>query len=267
VLWDNGSTDGTAAKVRSAFPQVICHLHDRNLGVASGRNAGARLAEQTLNPAFLLFLDNDMVVTRGFLEYLLEPFEHIDRLAQTEPKIRFIDDATRLNAAGGCRIQFCLGKIEPVGYGETDTGQYDKQVRCIPNGGAMLVRMEIFNLLGGFDSVFDPYGPEDLDFSLRVRRMGYHGMYVPRAVVHHERGRTVEGGEFNEIYARNKTRHWMILMRRHASPLQRLGFYIWGAPIGFLRILIRETLSGNTEALKGLLGGFLGTVIRRRPGS
>ncbi len=124
----------------------------------------------------------------------------------------------------------------------------------------------MFRLLDGFDTIFDPYGPEDLDFSLRVRRAGYHGMYVPEAVVYHERGRTVEGGSFSEIYTRNKTRHWMILLRRHAPLLQRIGFYVWGAPVGLLRVLFRETMSGNPAALRGMLRGFLGSVTKRSAG-
>ena len=194
-----------------------------------------------------------MAVTPGFLELLLAPFSDDARLAQTEAKIRLLDDRTRLYAAGGSRIDFLAGQIEPVGYGEIDHGQYDAPVQCIPNGGATLVRLDVFSQLGGFDPVFDPYGPEDLDFSLRVKKAGYYGLYVPRAVVYHAQGRTVDGGGFSESYTYNKASHWLILMRRHASWLQRVTFYCWGAPLGFMRVLIREGRSGNTGALKGLL--------------
>jgi len=43
LVWDNGSTDGTVEAVQSTYPQVIAHHHPINLGVASGRNAGAKL--------------------------------------------------------------------------------------------------------------------------------------------------------------------------------------------------------------------------------
>ena len=252
VVWDNGSSDGTTQAVSDAFAGILVHRHPENLGVASGRNAAANLAQQELDPDFIFFLDNDMTVTKGFLELLLAPFSTDTELAQAEPKIRFQEDPTRINSAGGSRINFRAGQIEPVGYGEIDSGQYDLPTRCIPNGGATLVRTAVFRQLGGFDSVFDPYGPEDLDFSLRIKNAGYYGLYVPDAVVYHAHGRTVDGGSFSESYTYNKARHWLILMRRHASWFQRLGFYCWGAPLGVFRVLVREGCRGNAGALKGL---------------
>jgi GT2 family glycosyltransferase len=119
--------------------------------------------------------------------------------------------------------------------------------------------VDVFQELGGFDCIFDPYGPEDLDFSFRVRKAGYFGLYVPEAVVYHDHRRSVEGGGFGEIYTANKTRHWFILMGRHASFLERTGFFLWGAPQALFRIIRRELLKGNVAALKGILKGLLGS--------
>jgi len=257
LVWDNGSSDGTFEAVLRHFPKVQVHKHRRNLGVASGRNAAARLAMRTSKPTHLLFLDNDMTVAPGFMDALLAPFSKHSKLAQTEAKIRFMDDPERLNAAGGSRICFSRGSTQPVGYGEIDRGQYDQPRRCLPNGGATLVRADLFLKLDGFDPIFDPYGPEDLDFSLRVQKAGYFGLYVPAAVVYHDHHRSVEGGTFNERYAANKARHWLVFMRRHASLLQQLGFYLWGAPRAVLRVLVREGVHGNLGALRGLWKGYL----------
>ena len=41
LLWDNGSTDGTAETVREAFPEVLVHSHPMNIGAAAGRNEAA----------------------------------------------------------------------------------------------------------------------------------------------------------------------------------------------------------------------------------
>jgi hypothetical protein len=60
LLWDNGSTDDTIDAVAGRFPDVHAHRHPTNLGVASGRNAGARLAIKMFQPTHLLFLDNDL---------------------------------------------------------------------------------------------------------------------------------------------------------------------------------------------------------------
>jgi GT2 family glycosyltransferase len=263
LLWDNGSNDGTVEAIRREFPQVVVHAHSTNLGVASGRNAAARLATATFQPSHLLFLDNDILVEPGFVQALQAPFADNDRLGQTQAKLRFMHDRTRLNDAGGARINFLLWQVTPVGYGEIDRGQHDTVKPCISCGGAMMVRTDVFEELGGFDARFDPFGPEDLDFSLRLQGAGYRALYVPQAVGYHAVSHTFGKG-YSEEYARHKSRHWFNFMRRHASPLQQLGFFVLGAPYLAMRVLVREGRKGNLGAVRGLFRGLLD--LRRSSG-
>ena len=256
LLWDNGSQDGTADVVSAAFPDVLIHYHPKNIGVASGRNEAAALAIRTFHPSHLLFIDNDMVVDPSFIHELLAPFESDPHLAQTQAKLRFMNDRTRLNDGGGCRIQFWLGRTSPVGFGEVDRGQYDKPARCISCGGAMMVRADVFQELGGFDEKFSPFGPEDLDFSLRCYKAGYHALYVPQALAYHEVSHSFEGGQYTELYARNKSRHWLVFMRRHASVPEQIAFYLFGAPLAIIQMVIREGRKGNWTALRGSARGL-----------
>lgn len=255
LLWDNGSQDDTIAAIQEMFPQVFTHYHPCNLGVASGRNAAAELAIRTFNPSHLLFLDNDMILEPGFVGALLKPFEGADQVGQTQAKLRFMHDRARLNDGGGAQINFWQWKITPVGYNEVDRGQHNTVKKCIACGGAMLVRTDIFQQLGGFDPVFDPFGPEDLDFSLRLQKAGYSALYVPQAVAYHTVSHTFGAG-YSEDYARHKLRHWFLFMRRHASPVQKLGFFLLGAPYLAVRVLIREGQKGNLGAFRGLVRGL-----------
>jgi GT2 family glycosyltransferase len=260
VLWDNGSQDGTSDVVRKEFPDVLVHHHPQNAGVATGRNEAAKLAIANFDPDYLLFIDNDMTVTPDFLDALLKPFGNDRRLAQTTAKIKDMGNHERLYGAGGCRIRFWLGDTGHVGYGEIDRGQYDQQSRCIPSGGCILVHRDVFQQLEGFDKNFDPYGPEDLDFGLRVLKAGFYGLFVPQAVVFHEtrRSRTFEGGQYTEKYAYTRARHWFFFMNRHASVMQKLGFFFVGAPYLLMILMIREAKNGNLiVALKGLARGAL----------
>jgi GT2 family glycosyltransferase len=255
LLWDNGSQDSTVAAVGSEFPEVLVRYSADNLGVAGGRNAAAELALALSQPTHLLFLDNDVMVEPGFVAALLAPFAHDPALGQTQAKLRFLTDRTRLNDGGGARINFPLGRITPVGYGEVDQGQHDRSRPCIACGGAMLVRADVFQQLGGFDTVFNPLGPEDLDFSLRLQKAGYRALYVPDAVGYHKVSHTY-GADYNEQYARLKVRHWFRFMRRHASVPQRVGFFLVGAPYMTARALVREAKRGNIGAWRGFLHGL-----------
>ena len=84
-----------------------------------------------------------------------------------------------------------------------------------------MVRSDVFQQLNGFDPLFGPFGPEDLDFSLRLRQAGYKAMYIPKAVGYHQVSHTYGEG-YSEEYARHKSRHWLLFMRRHASIWQKL---------------------------------------------
>lgn len=268
IVWDNGSKDGTAEDVRAAFPDVLVYCHPTNPGVASGRNAAAALAMQTFNPTHLLFLDNDMLVEPNFVSALLKPFGepvYEGPIGQTQAKLRFMHDRQRLNDGGGCHINFLLGQTIPIGYGEIDHGQHDTPKACVACGGAMMVRAEVFRQLGGFDTKFDPFGPEDLDFSLRLAEAGYIALYVPQAVAYHEVSHAFGEG-YSENYARHKSRHWMLFMLRHASVVQKLGFFLVGAPYVALHVVIREGKRGNWGALRGLARGLL-DFLRLSPGA
>ena len=70
MVVDNGSTDGSAEFVRSAFPQVKVVALAANLGFGGGSNAGFRAAANDI----VVLLNSDMRVEEGFLAPLIEGF-------------------------------------------------------------------------------------------------------------------------------------------------------------------------------------------------
>lgn len=256
LVWDNNSRDDTLAAIKETFPGVLTHFSQSNLGVAGGRNASGGMAIRELGATHLLFLDNDIEVEAGFVKALYEPFAADTGLGQTQAKLRFLHDRSLINDGGGARISFVFWRVKPVGFGEPDRGQYDAPRPCIACGGAMMVRSDVFQQLNGFDPLFGPFGPEDLDFSLRLQKAGYKAMYIPTAVGYHQVSHTYGGG-YSEEYARHKSRHWLLFMRRHASPGQKIAFYLVGAPILAVQVFIREARRGNLRALRGLIQGLL----------
>jgi len=255
LVWDNGSTDGTKRAIEEQFPDVQVRRSDQNLGVAGGRNAGASAAMELWNPEFLLFLDNDTVVTSGFIEDLIAPFRKYSDVGATTPKICYTDSPDVIDAAGGCRVTFWLGQTPPVGSGEVDRGQYEVQRDCIPGGCCMLVKTNVFRELQGFDEEYDPFLLQDIDFSLRVRDADYRCIYVPDAVIYHDETQTFEKGSYTQRYAYQKARNWYYFVERHANPIEKAGFWLVGVPWRLLSAAIREGRRGNIRAITGLLVG------------
>jgi GT2 family glycosyltransferase len=256
LIWDNNSRDDTLAAVQETFPDVSTHYSQSNLGVAEGRNASGTMAIRELGATHLLFLDNDIEVEDGFVKALYEPFEADTGLGQTQAKLRFMHDRSLINDGGGARVSFVFWRVKPVGFGKVDHGQYDAPHPCISCGGAMMVRSDVFQWLNGFDLLFGPFGPEDLDFSLRLQKAGYKAMYIPKAVGYHQVSHTFGEG-YSEEYARHKSRHWLAFMRRHATPQEKVAFYLFGAPILIIQVVLREIRRGNWRAIRGLAQGLL----------
>jgi len=260
-VWDNGSTDGTKETIEERFPDVAVRRSAQNLGAAGGRNAGAKTAKELWDPKFLLFLDNDTVVTKGFIQDLRTPFRESSGIGISTPKILQLDDPERVDVAGGCRVQFHLGQTPTIGHGEIDQGQYDEKCDCVPGSTTILVKRDVFELIDGFDTDYDPYGLEDIDFSLRVREAGYRCLYVPDAVIYHEGTQTFEEGEYSRDYARQKAKNWYRFVQKHANPFEKAAFWLVGVPLRLLSAALREVRRGNVGAVAGLVSGGLRTVF------
>ncbi|MFQ5528715.1 MAG: glycosyltransferase family 2 protein [Gemmatimonadota bacterium] len=263
LVWDNGSGDGSTGLIAAEFPGVRVHGHDENLGVAGGRNAAGRLAIKLWSPHYLMFLDNDIEVDPAFVSALAAPLERDSTLAQTQAKLLYADDPTRINYGGGVRIVWWRGITQPEGCGQPDKGQFDveRPVQAC-GGGAMMVRASVFEELGGFDERYNPFGPEDLDFSLRLREAGYQNLYVPTAVGYHAETHTFGAG-YTEEYAASKVKHWFRLLRRHGTREQRWGFYLVGGPLSVLTIAWRETRRGNFRAAIAGVRSAVRVILQR----
>ena len=95
IVVDNGSSDGSAEFVRSAFPQVKVLAFGRNLGFGGGSNAGFRAARNDI----ALLLNTDMRVAPDFLAPLLEGFAD-ERVFAVSCQIFFSDPQKRREETG-----------------------------------------------------------------------------------------------------------------------------------------------------------------------
>jgi len=242
LLWDNGSADGTTDTVRAQYPDVLVLRSESNLGVAGGRNAAAEAAIERWHPKYLFFMDNDMEIDPQCVRELAAAMQADPLTAQATGKIRILGREAQLYGAGGCVLDFRHGKTGHVAHGEHDDGRFDRPGPCLPSGGCMMIRTDVFRALGGFDTIFNPYGPEDLDIGLRLRKAGYSAVYVPSAVVFHEAtpGHTGGGGMHSWKYVCRKAQHWLILLHRHATLREQAYFYFIGGPTLALFVLWRR---------------------------
>jgi GT2 family glycosyltransferase len=195
-----------------------------NRGAAGGRNVGADYARDRFAPAYLLFLDDDAVVHPDLAGELVAAMRADSRVGLATPKAYRFGTRDVIASAGGMRVRLGAGSITDLGAGERDLGQFDRGgvvESCV--GFTVLVRSDALERCRGFDESYNPYGWEEVDFSLRVRQSGFTIQYVPGALCWHAGG-TPGRGRRVARYERGKIVNYLRLMGRHATMREWLTF-------------------------------------------
>ena len=212
VLVDNGSVDGTPdyfRQLKAEHPELTIkvQLNRKNLGFAKGCNQGLALA----NGDFVCFLNNDTLVVDGWLEQL-------QWWADLEPNIGMVGPVS--NRVAG------IQKIDGVPYPEDElTPQMAERLETFAAawraqnrhqsvqvnriiGLCLLVKRELIERIGGFDTGFATGNFEDDDYCFRARVAGYRIVIARDVFLHHYGSKTFEGNkvDYSATMARNQER-------------------------------------------------------------
>ncbi len=183
IVVNNGSTDDT----NDVLPPTLDGLfgeHGKevrlteNMGFSKGCNAGAAAANHPL----LFFLNNDTLVTRGFLPPLVHALETEKSVGAVGPLLLYPDETVQ-----HCGIVFSptlqyhhlyefFPKTHPL-------VQKKRSLQAI-TGAALLITAQLFAECGMF---YESYinGCEDIDLCMQLTRKGLHCTCIPQSNVYH----------------------------------------------------------------------------------
>jgi GT2 family glycosyltransferase/glycosyltransferase involved in cell wall biosynthesis len=188
-----------------------------NLGFIGSSNRGAELARGQ----YLVFLNNDTVVTAGWLQALLAVFEERADAGLVGARLLYPDG--RLQEAGG--IVWRDGSAWNIGRNddpERPEYNYLRQADYC-SGACLAVPAALFRELGGFDRRYAPAYYEDTDLAFAVRAAGRKVYYQPAAKVVHFEGQTsgtdpTAGVKRHEEINRHKFRDkWAAVLASHRN--------------------------------------------------
>ena len=169
-------------------------------------NAGIRYALEN-GADYIVLLNNDTVVDKGFLEPLVETAETYKNNGSRRKNILLCTNT--LWFAGG-RINRITGKTKQIGKNKADTGGFDTQREVgFITGCLMLVSAAAIRAAGLMDEGYFLYF-EDTDWCERIRRAGYKIVFTPLSVIYHKESSSTRKMSHVKMYYYDRNRAYFI---------------------------------------------------------
>ncbi len=198
IIVDNGSGPETTEWLSTIDdPAVRVIFNATNRGYAGGNNDGMAAARGE----YVVILNNDVVVTDGWLDGLLDAFERIPALGVSAPRSNIVaGDQVVLDAS-------YKNLDEMHEYAAARRQRYRARGYLTDRaiGLCLCIDRRVIEEIGGIDERFGVGNFEDDDFCLRVRAAGYQIHVCDDVFIHHFGSKT---------FAANKV-DWQATMRQN----------------------------------------------------
>lgn len=238
LVVDNGSTDGSAGKIREAMPSVELLQTGANLGFGGGCNAGMQHALAD-GAEYVWLVNSDATVDSAALSALVRVAEENPALGSVGSVLHEADKPEVIQLWGGGRVNLWLGQSRH---------QLSPGLPDFISGASVLLRRAALQDVGLFDDkTFFMYW-EDTDLAFRLRGAGWQLAVADESRIWHKQSATL--GKGSPLLDQYFTQSAVRFFRRHA-PLPFI-------PISFmlLRMLAKRLAIGDMGRIRAVLKGF-----------
>lgn len=181
IVVDDASTDGTYGYIKKLFPRVKIVRNEREKLLAESRNIGIRAS----HGKYIFIIDDDNIVDENTIRELVEFMEKNLEVGVAGPIMYFLSDPNRIWCAGVKR-NYWTTITRLIGFNTKDQNSFKEPYESEDFPNAFMVRREVFEKVGLFNSRLFPIHYDEGDFCQRVRRAGYKVMVVPTAKIWHD---------------------------------------------------------------------------------
>jgi GT2 family glycosyltransferase len=227
IVVDNGSTDDSVARIKSAHPDILLLESGKNLGFSGGNNIGIRYALQS-GANYIWLLNNDARPAPDALSALVAKAASDKRIGAVASICYYADAPSTVQAWAGSRVNLWIG------YGRLSTEPHADDWFHSLNGTSMLVARTAIENVGLLDGGFFLYW-EDTEFCLRLRKSGWRIAAAPGSRVLHKVNASTGGNKI--VLDRYHIASGLRLLRLY-SPAPNLAQFFFLA-IRFTRRILR----------------------------
>ncbi len=197
ILVDNGSTDGSLARIRATIPDERIQIVENadNLGYATGMNIGLRHSRGE----FAVLLNQDALLPADFVAMAIGLLQEDKGLCMVAPKVFDLD----AEGIYGTQVTHCgwmmRWHLRPLNNPVCDER---REVFGPSFGGAVIRRAALEDVKCGFfndyfDEDYFAYH-EDIDLCFRLVLRGWRTLYDPTLIMYHSRG-SATGGDVRTL--------------------------------------------------------------------
>jgi GT2 family glycosyltransferase len=254
LLVDNGSPDGSGARLHRRFPDLPYLQTGENLGYTGGNNRAIEWANAH-GADHVVILNNDTEIDAECVSWLVRTAESDPGVGGVAPRILVHDAPDRLWYAGG-DLSLVRGTGQHRGEGERDLGpgRSGPEPISFMTGCCFLITRRALDAVGCFEESFFAYN-EDTDLSWRLLDAGFRLVYEPRAVLSHKV--PVEPSEPTpfQIVQRDRNRRRFVALRLGRAARAR--FALWFYPTRLVH-LARYALRRDWPRARAVWAGMRG---------
>jgi GT2 family glycosyltransferase len=227
IVIDNGSADGSAARICEAHPWVTLIETGRNLGFPAGCNAGIR-AGYARGAEFLWCLNNDTIAPPDTASLLAATALAHPEAGAIGSILYYMHDPSQVQAWGGGKVSLWSGFVSHFTQPQPFTAS-----TTFFTGASILVPRKICEEVGILFEGFFMYC-DDSDLCIRLHRAGYPLVVAEgTAILHKEGGSSPRRSPLIDQFA--TTANLRLLQRHGRLPAVAMGVYL------FLRLLNRAS--------------------------
>ncbi|MBM4145211.1 MAG: glycosyltransferase [Nitrospira sp.] len=211
IIVDNNSTDGTLGYLRDymkARANLRVISNNSNRGFAGGNNQGISLA----HGSYILLLNNDTVVTQGWLSRMLNVLERYPDTDIVGPMSNYVSGQQLVHKIGYKK----LSELDSFAnrWSEEHKGQSFSIHRVV--GFCLLAKREVIDRIGGLDERFGSGNFEDDDFCIRAALAGCKARIAQDVFIHHTGRQTFEGAGID--FSKSLERNWELFKAKWKIP-------------------------------------------------
>jgi GT2 family glycosyltransferase len=245
VLCDNGCDEGTAERVRAAYPDVEVLRFEQNMPYAVACNAAAAAGAGDV----VVMMNNDVDARPDFLERLIAPLEADPRVGSVAPLL-VAPGEERIDSVG-FMTDCTLAPFHRWGGAHPSRADASSPLLTGPAGAAAAFRRTAWDRAGGLDEHFIAYH-EDFDLALRLRSDGWRTVAAVDAVAVHLGSAT--NGHRSAFQRRNGGYGRGYVLRRYGLLRTRAAPRVLATEA--LVVALDAAISRDLAALRGRIAGW-----------